>query len=284
LAVAALIALGATACGGGGSSSTNSTGAKNGAKFGSEEFGLTMDELANHIDAVESRIGACMTAAGFEYFPVDFQRVRAAMQADKSAPGLSDEEFVKQYGYGITTLPAAAGREIGLGERNMQIYNALGPSEQIAYDHTLFGENRDATFALTLEAEDFSMTGGCTRTAVAQVFSAAQLRADYFNPADAAMEQDPRMVKALSQWSDCMHKKGYDYAHPDNVEEDLHKRLQAITEGAPASSLTGSAADALKRLQGEELAVAAVATKCESDIIAPVTDKLEREYFGAPVN
>ena len=276
------LALAGTACGGGGSASGNTAG--NTPQFGSEEFGLTKDELAAKIDKVEALIGECMASAGFEYVPVDVDQVRAGMNADKSAPGLSDEEFVKQYGYGITTQFDKPGREIGLGKQNVQIYNGLGPSEQSAYDHTLFGDDKEATFAQTLEAEDFSTTGGCTRTAVEKSFTSAELSADYLNPADAAINQDPRMVKAIAKWSDCVRKDGFDYANPDAVEEDLHQRLDAVTQGAPPASLTGSSADALKQLQGEEVAIAGVATKCESDIIDPVSEKIETELFGAPQN
>ena len=276
---------GAVACGDSGSGSAGpdgSTDASGTARFGPEEFGLTLDELAARIEQVEGLIGQCMTAAGFEYVPVDFERVKAGMDADKTAPGLSDEEFVAQYGYGITTQFDKPGREIGLGEQNVAIYEALSPAEQAAYDHTLLGENRDATFALSVEAEDFAGTGGCTRQAVEQSFSPDELDANYFNPGDAVLEQDPRVVAAMADWSDCVAADGFTYAHPDDVETDLQQRLDALTAGADPASLTGPAADALAELQGEELAVAAVATTCEEDIVDPVVEEVETELYGAP--
>ncbi len=163
-----------------------------------------------------------------------------------------------------------------------QIYEALSPEEQAAYDHTLVGENRDATFAQSLEAEDFSRTGGCTRTAVEQVFSPEELTQAYINPADVAIEQDPRVVEALGKWSDCMRAKGFDYAHPDDVAQDLHDRLDAITHGADPRTLTGPDAAALAELQGEELALAPATTTCEEDVLEPVISDVEAEIFGAP--
>ena len=278
---------GAVACGGG-SGSANPNGADSSpsasgtARFGPEEFGLTLDELATRIEQVEGLIGQCMADAGFEYVPVDFERVKAGMDADKSAPGLSDEEFVAQYGYGITTQFDKPGREIGLGEQNVASYEALSPAEQAAYDHTLFGENRDATFALSVEAEDFSGTGGCTRQAVEQSFTPAELDANYLNPGDAVLEQDPRVVAAMADWSDCVASDGFTYAHPDDVETDLQQRLDALTAGADPATLTGPAADALAELQGEELALAAVATACEEDVVDPVVEEVETELYGAP--
>jgi len=278
--------MGAVACGGGSGSgrSGGSGGALGTPRFGPEEFGLTLDELAARIEEVEALIGQCMTDAGFEYVPVDFERVKEGMDADKTAPGLSGEEYIAQYGYGITTQFDEPGREIGLGEQNVAIYEALPPAEQVAYDHVLFGENRDATFALAVEAENFSETGGCTRQAVEQSFTPAELDANYFNPGDAVLEQDERVVAAMAEWSDCVAKDGYDYAHPDDVEKDLEQRLDELAAGADPASLTGSASDALAALQGEELAIAAVATACEEDIVEPVVEQVETELYGAPQN
>jgi hypothetical protein len=274
--------VGLAACGGGSGSGSAASGGN--ARFGSEEFGLSMDQLASKVEKVEGLIGDCMTAAGFEYVPVDFARVKEGMDSDKSAPGLSDEQFIAQYGFGITTQYDHPGREIGLGEQNIAIYDALTPQEQVAYDHTLFGEDREATFAQSVEAEDFSKTGGCTRQAVEQTFTPAELTQAYINPADVAISQDPRVVEALGKWSDCMRQEGYDYANPDDVEQDLHDRLDAVTHGADPRTLTGSDAAALAELQGEELALAPVSITCEEDTLEPVISKVEAEIFGAPVS
>jgi hypothetical protein len=282
LALGLAAGMGLAACGGGSGSGSAASGGN--ARFGSEEFGLSMDQLASKVEKVEGLMGDCMTAAGFEYVPVDFARVKEGMDSDKSAPGLSDEQFIAQYGFGITTQYDHPGREIGLGEQNIAIYDALTPQEQVAYDHTLFGEDREATFAQSVEAEDFSKTGGCTRQAVEQTFTPAELTQAYINPADVAISQDPRVVEALGKWSDCMRQKGYDYANPDDVEQDLHDRLDAVTHGADPRTLTGSDAAALAELQGEELALAPVSITCEEDTLEPVISKVEAEIFGAPVS
>ena len=71
---------------------------------GPEEFGITTTELVKSVEAVESLISKCMSDAGFEYIAVDYDTVRKGMVADKSLPGVSDEDFIAQYGYGISTL------------------------------------------------------------------------------------------------------------------------------------------------------------------------------------
>ena len=63
----------------------------------------------------ENLIADCMKAQGFDYVPVDPQAQRAALVGQA---GMSEEEFNKQFGYGITTLfgkrgGLAAGTEPG---------------------------------------------------------------------------------------------------------------------------------------------------------------------------
>lgn len=259
---------------------------------GTEEFGMSKEELVTNIEAVESLIAECMSQAGFEYIAVDYATARKGMTSDKSLPGLSDEEYMNQFGYGISTLytglpaqlaDAGTPAKIGLGEQNLQIFNNLSPADQVAYNHTLLGENTDATFAVALEAEDFSWTGGCTRKAIEQVFSPEQLKTSYYNPLDALVDQDPRMIAALAEFADCMREAGFDYNHPEQIEDDIKKRLHDITRGAPVETLPPDAQAALTELQGEERAVAVVHVECEESIIEPVAEQILRELYAGTV-
>ncbi|MBI3241987.1 MAG: hypothetical protein HYZ49_06805 [Chloroflexi bacterium] len=260
-------------------------------KPGTEEFGMTKEELVRNIEATEALVAKCMSDAGFEYIAVDYDTVRKGMTADKALPGVTDEQFVAQYGYGISTLytgkspqladiPTAA--QIGLGEQNAQIFKSLSPADQVAYNITLFGQNSDATFAVSLEAEDFSRAGGCTRAAVEQVFTSEQLSTTYLNPKDALIAQDPRMIAAVREFSDCVREAGFSYNHPNEIEADIKNRLAGITKNLPLEALSPDALTALTELQGEERAVATVATECEANIIEPVAVQIERELYGGP--
>jgi hypothetical protein len=259
---------------------------------GTDEFGMTREELVENSEKVESLIADCMSEAGFEYIAADFATVRRGMVSDKSLPGLSEQEFFEQYGYGVSTLytglpPQQADvntpAKIGLGERNVQIYNNLSPADQIAYNRTLFGENTNATFAVSLEAENFARTGGCTRAAIEQVFTPEQLAVTYLNPLNVLIEQDPRMAAALADFGECVRAEGFDYSHPEEIENDMKNRLYAITDGAPVESLSADARSALAELQTLERAVAIVAFRCEVRILEPVEDRIERELYAAPV-
>ena len=300
LTIGLVLALLAAACGSGSTSpaplTTTPAASQGGAtgqpgRPGTEEFGMTKEELVRNIEAVEALVAKCMSDAGFEYIAVDYDTVRKGMTADKALPGVTDEQFIAQYGYGISTLytgqspqladiPTAA--QIGLGEQNTQIFKSLSAGDRVAYNITLFGQNPDATFAVSLEAEDFSRTGGCTRAAVEQVFTSEQLRTTYLNPKDALIAQDLRMIAAVREFADCVREAGFSYNNPNEIEADIKNRLDGITKNLPLEALSPDARAALTELQGEERAVAVVAINCEADIIEPVAVQIERELYGGP--
>lgn len=269
---------------------TPNTGAERAAMPGTEEFGLTKQGLVESIEAVEVLIAACMNEAGFEYIAVDYNTVRRGMTADKSAPGLGERQYAAGYGFGISTLytglppqladPSFTPAAVGLGEQNIRIFRNLSAADQVAYNRTLFGEHTDATFAVGLETEDFSRTGGCTRTAVEQVFSSEQLSTTFLNPKDALIEQDPRMVAALAEFAECLRAAGFDYTYEREVEPALRRRVDEITEGQPLDALPAEALTALTALQEEERALAVVVLECEGHILDPVESQIERELYA----
>jgi hypothetical protein len=269
--------MGMTACGG--SKTATPTAGKVSAPA---EFGLSQADLAEHIDRTERLIAACMTSAGFRYVALDANSIRTAMASDKSAPGLSSESYVKQYGLGITTQPDKPIVAFGAGPQNAVHLKGLPQSEQVAYRRSLWGEHPDYTHVRALEDEDFAGTGGCTMSAAEKVYSAFELSGTYVNPGDARLAQDPRMIAATKKWSECMHAKNFDYTNPTQVETDLRNRLAATLKGQDPKGLSGPALAALKALQGEELAIAAVLTSCEAKHIEPVQAKVESELYGSP--
>lgn len=252
-----------------------------GQQVGGEEFGLTMEQLAERSDAVEESIGVCMSDAGFEYFPVDFGETRRAMTSDKSAPGLSNSEFIEQYGFGITTQFDKPMVVLSLGEQNRRVLDNLGEADRVAYLRTLYGENTDATYAAGLETENLSRTGGCTRTAIEAHFAPEELSASYFNPGDALIETDSRAQEAIAAWYDCMVEGGIDaYQHPADVEIGFQRQLDALARGRDPEDLTGDELAALTQLQNEEREVAGVFTRCEATVLDPAMQRVEDEYFG----
>lgn len=243
---------------------------------------MTEAQLGAAIDDVESRIATCMAGAGFEYVAADTTAVRAAMAAVGSAPGLADADYVAQYGYGISTQFDNPASELGLGAANRAIIAALSPPDRVAYRFALLGEHQDATFAVTLDNEDFSQVDGCTGDAVGQVFDTAQLSATYLNPKDVLVEQDPRVITATEKWSSCMRGAGFDYANPNAGESDIRERLRLLLDGQPPQGLDPGRQARLVDLQGEEKALARADLDCATKVLDPVIARVETEVFGKP--
>jgi hypothetical protein len=263
--------------GGGDTQQATATGESSG-EIGKEEFGMTEEELVNAIEATEASIAACMSEAGFEYVPIDPVTFREAMSSLAAVPGLSDEEFVAQYGYGFSTLPPV--QSFGAGEENRQIFEALSEEDKIAYERELWGDNTEATFVFMLENEDFEGAGGCTKTAIEEVFTEEQRNPNFENPFDLQVEQDPRYQAAVEEWSACMSEAGYDYESPEDAEDELLERYNDLTRGAPPETLEGPDQEALAELQGEERAIAGADLVCAEEHLIPVEEQVERDLSG----
>lgn len=258
---------------------------------GTEEFGLSQKELVESIEKVEGLISKCMREQGFAYMAVDYNTVRKGMAADKTLPGVSEEEFVSKYGLGVSTLytgkppQLAAGYspgKVALGERNVENYRKLSATDQVAYNRALFGENTVATFAVGLETENFSLTGGCTRKAIEQVFPPEQVKSTFYNQKDALVNKDRRMKSALGYYAREMNKVGFKYNHPDEIEPDIRERLSALTSGGTilVENMSPSQRTALKNLQDYERRIAAKNFKLQKEVIEPVEERILEEMFA----
>jgi len=261
---------------------------------GQRELGLSERELREHVERVEKLIAECMRAQGFEYLAVDYDTVQRAMKADKTLPGIEEEQFVERYGFGIATLYTGAPPQLaqgyspakmGLGRRNVEIFAGLSPADQVAYSRALSGGNMDATFAIALDAEDFSRCGGCTRSAIEQVFGEDMLSSSFYNPTDALIAKDPRMREALGKYAARMRDEGFDVDDPNRVEADVRERLDAITGGrtVPLDQFSPEQLAALEKLKEYEIRLAVTSFELEEKFIEPVEERIERELFSREV-
>ena len=262
--------------------------------LGTEEFGMSPRELVQAIEKTEQLIARCMADQGFQYIAADHNTVRAGMSADKSLPGLSEEEFVSRYGFGVSTFYTGLAPQlstgynpgrVGLGDRNVQIFRKLSSADQVAYNRALLGDDLSSTFAVALETEDLSRTVGCTRKALTETFKPDQLKASHYNPQDALINKDPRMKAALESWQREMKKVGFEYGHPDEIEPDLRNRLSALTEGGKllVSKMSADQKTALRKLQDFERLVAAKSFKMSEDMLKPIEEKIQEEMFSRKV-
>lgn len=271
LAVVALLAAG---CGDDGSS----------ADLGAEAFGLTEEEFASSIDEVEQVIADCMTEAGFEYVPVDVDTIASVEDWLRTEPGVSRRDYKTQFGFAVSTRFDDPAVEVGKGEQNLRIFEDLSEADQNAYERTMWGEDGDATFAIGLDDEDFSDTGGCTRAAVEEVFTEEQVSGEFVNPKDVQLEEDPRMVAAMEDWRQCMLAEGYDYLEQDEIIEEFEDRLDELLGEADPEELSPQQSEDLAALQREEIAVALVDLDCQIAHTDEVEAAIEEELFGFSVD
>lgn len=267
-----------SACGGGG-------GTKEEAATGTveEQFGFEPEGILLRQTRVENLLRDCMKAQGFEYIPVDPATQQASLTGSS---GLSERDFEKQFGYGITTLYEQRRRAGAGGTPNQAIRGSLGPADRSAYDRALLGENTDATFAEALDSGDFTRLGGCTKEATGTVFGGLAVLQSFQSRLDDLDERivaDQRMVKAIGKWSACMRSAGFSLQDPDDVDSVLRKKLDAIVgpageiAAAPDAEPTYDTA-ALAALQKEEVAMVGADITCEKKHIVPVEEKVRAEY------
>ena len=280
LVAGALLAV--SACGG---SSQSQDQAPDGKPLpGIKEFGLNEVQFARHIEKTQARIAECMADAGFEYVPVDVKTVEAAQARVRMDPGYTRRSYKEKWGLAVTTRFDDPVRMTGLGP-NLEIWKSLPSADQEAYSRTLWGEEPNHDFVFAFDEEDFSRTGGCTRQAVAAVFTPAQIKGAYVNPKDVLVESDPRIIEAADNWTECMRDAGYDYEDDqDEIIEEFQERLEALVGDDDPRTLTGSRAAKLRQLQQEEIEVSLVDLECQLKYTDDVFRKVELEVFGQAVS
>ncbi|HTE64166.1 MAG TPA: hypothetical protein VK631_27665 [Solirubrobacteraceae bacterium] len=249
-----------------------------------DQLGFDQAGILARQSRVETAIRDCMRAEGFEYVPVDPLARRAAVLGSSR---LSEEEFLEQFGYGISTL---WGRGRADADPNERLRMAMAPADRRAYDRVLWGENPGATFTAAVDSGDFDELGGCTRKATEAVFGGAQVLTQLQGKLDALEErvlQDQRMVRAIESWSECIAAAGYRYEEPEAIDSDLFERMEEIVGPLPGQFATGPPADEepqpynrakLADLQHEEVAIAKADHGCELEHITPVEEKVTPQY------
>jgi hypothetical protein len=272
--------LGLTACGGQG----HATGAKKPAGNVEEQLGFDDQALRVRQARIQNAIRDCMKGQGFDYVPLD---PAAQLAAVTGSSRLTDEDFTKQFGYGISTLWGRGGAQ---ADPNQQYRRSLTPADRAAYGRALYGENDGATVDDALDTGNFSKLGGCTLKATQAVFGGTQVLTQLQGKLDGLDERinaDQRMVRALEKWTSCMGAAGYRYEEPDAIDSSLMKRAERIVGPLPGKFATGPAGGAkpplydhaaLAALQREEVAIARQDLACERKHITPVDAVIRPEY------
>jgi hypothetical protein len=246
-----------------------------------DTLGFGGDSAKEVQSRVENRIRDCMKAQGFDYVPVD---PFAQQQALTGKARITNEEFQRQFGYGISTLFGKGNEQ---SDPNERLRRSLSEADRAAYDRALYGENVGVTFAEALDSGDFTELGGCTKDASEAAFGGAAVLTSLVERLDELDEriiQDQRMVRANEKWRACMLDKGYRYEEPDEIDSDLEERFTAIVgSGVQPGATTppqGVSYDraALTELQREEVQIGNADLDCEKQEIEPVEREVRPQY------
>jgi hypothetical protein len=277
LAIITTLAALAAGCGGGGDKS--STSAQGNVE---DQLGFSQTGIVERQSRVEGVVRDCMKAQGFDYIPVDPVAERAALTGKAH---MSDDEFQKQFGYGISTL---FGRGTEQSDPNERVRLSLSSADRAAYDRTLYGDNAGVTFAEAADNGNFNDLGGCQKQATAAVFGGSAVLTSISKKLDALDErilEDQRMVKAIENWTACMTQEGYHYTDPEDIDTDIQKRFESIVgtgvrPGATSAPSPGTSYDkaGLTQLQSDEVKLGNADLKCEIQEIRPVESKVRPQY------
>jgi hypothetical protein len=250
-----------------------------------DQLGFSESGVIERQSRVEGRIRDCMKAQGFDYVPLDPLAQRAALTGKAR---MTDEEFLEQFGYGISTL---FGRGTQESDPNARLRRSLGAADRAAYDRSLWGDNPGLTFAEAIDNDAATELGGCTKRATEAVFGGAATLSTLqgkFDELEERINQDQRMVRAVEQWSACMEEGGYRYDEPEEIDTDLIKRFKAIVGAgtqagatAPADGQATYDRAALAALKREEVKVARADLACEKREITPVELEVRPQYEQA---
>jgi hypothetical protein len=250
-------------------------------------FGLDKKSLQAKRLKVESLVATCMKKQGFEYVPLD-PSVMLVNNGRFVISGLGEDDFRKQYGYGLTTTYGTplGTKAVANPNPNAKIRDALNPSDQKAYDKTLNGGSEDGSFASAIVQGDFGMLDGCNRSAAAEAFGggdALNVVSSTLEEIDKRVSADPQMVQAEKKWRECLNAAGFKFSTSDQIDEHLKSGLKAIVGSNPENTTFDR--NALAALQQEELRTAEADWACEVKHKLPVEPRViaavEKAYFEA---
>ena len=253
----------------------------------------------------QEKIATCMAEQGFEYVPY------VPNQEDIFFGGVdSQEEFVEQYGLGITyeilNEPAFHEEELPpeiANDPNHAIREALSFKEGEAYDRVLYGEEPDIDFESMTEEEidayfETWEPSGCSNTAYQDIFDQVASQAFYeqfgsdIDDMYQRAQSDPRIADMEADWSACMMEEGYEFTNEQDANIFILRRLEEVgaisdlevdpegfgygygSEGIQPGTDAYKAAEAILE---EEIAIAKASFAC-SEGVQDVFQEVFQEY------
>jgi len=260
--------------------------------------GMDEGEITAQNAAIQESVAACMKDAGFDYKPDDGGGTM--ITTDSLGMEWGSEEFVRTYGYGISTDPYTAMQ--GGGEEyvdpNADYVDSLSDSEQAAYSEALWGVPPEGAESGTVSFDDYDWTTqGCMGAAQHEVVSVTSFWDDpeYSSLVDEmnALPDKARTTATVqgreAEWAGCMADAGFpQFTHQDEPETSVNERYATLTAPADPTSAEAAPADpaGLAALQADEIDIAVADFGCDSDsgyaeTLKTEQNRLEQEFIDA---
>jgi hypothetical protein len=232
-------------------------------------------DAAQYQRRLNDRMAQCLRDDGFEYRPV------SPVAQGQDRLGLSEEDFVEQYGFGIATLIGVQAANSAPADPNRAIREALSPAEQKAYDRAL----RRCTESVRRELGP----------APGRLELPADISAGV-NEATRRAEADTRVVAAKQAYARCVAKRGFAGSSGEALRGQIEERAaplrqayqsreaELLGQGRDVSTLrvqdvldAGQLAE-LTRLRQLELRAAAADRECGADLYRTAA-QVQKEYL-----
>lgn len=222
---------------------------------------------------IEEATARCMTELGFEYEPSVDSGGFVVASADELDP--SSPEFMRTYGYGVSTNPWGEPSEYE--DPNQEYRDSLSESQLDAYQDALYGEPGDVDAGDTDATFDWTKSG-CSGRAFHEVIGEdaglddpevnAVMQAQARTQGEAAESSAVR--DTLGAWVDCMGSSGYDFETKDAPRSAIQSEMDALWAELPDGSTEDPAAIALdptklSDLQAKEVATATADADCSAE-------------------
>jgi hypothetical protein len=255
------------------------------------------EEVAAQVRQAEQErqelVGDCLADQGFEY--VVHVAAGQVVNVFGLPTDLPEDEFRRQYGYGIATgfeaaldHPPGAPSDV-VEDPNAAIVATMSEAERAAYEQALYGTPGPN-----------GEPGGCEGEAMLATDRAARLIEeldDELDDLEARIGADARLVDAEQAWVDCMADAGYPFADEAAIHEEILRRLNPVNDAAVGEdvpdgvvqsregmSLTEEQRAELAEVRAFELAVAEADLECRDDldeVRAEVRAEHEAEFVDA---
>lgn len=246
--------------------------------IGMDEFGEEAEQraLADLQNRIEGLLVHCMADQGLEYVTYE----RDAEERPVLGDGLTNSEFMIEYGYGVFTAIYDEAR-----------WNTEYPPEEVGVDpDVMWGEFTDDMDSYMAEMDECTdqIEEDLGRPEPGFLDGLRESVDEAWSPLEAKIEdmrrqldRDSRLAEAEKDWSACMAGKGYDFATEEDLKSYLMSKLGEFQEGTTTDSATLTS-DFEKDIQpfiDEEMAIAAIDVTCRGELDS-LRQKLQREYEG----